>query len=98
MGRNWQPKYKVLCMNCGWKGKRTTSTFHYKCPKCGGYPVHNLIKKKGKVKITDSVTILYGKVSCPDCKEEYHVDSTGKDEILCVNCRKIFTIDWDNAE
>ena len=43
MGRNWQPKYKVRCSKCGWRGKRTAFTAHNHCPKCGAYAVALLL-------------------------------------------------------
>ena len=33
MTRKWQPKLKVMCGSCGWKGKRTKRMFTKKCPK-----------------------------------------------------------------
>ena len=35
MGRNWSPKYSVLCFECGWQSKRTQYTTHNDCPRCG---------------------------------------------------------------
>ena len=35
MGRNWSPKYHVLCDMCGWTGKRTHRGTSNDCPKCG---------------------------------------------------------------
>lgn len=37
MGRNWQPKYKVVCERCGWTGTRTNRMMLKPCPKCGYY-------------------------------------------------------------
>jgi hypothetical protein len=33
MANYWQPKYKVVCTNCKWKGVRRYIT--KPCPKCG---------------------------------------------------------------
>lgn len=37
MGRNWIPKYRVRCSECGWTGVR--GMLASPCPKCGhAYP------------------------------------------------------------
>jgi hypothetical protein len=34
MAGKWRPKYKCVCSNCGWKGKRTDFRMSYYCPRC----------------------------------------------------------------
>ena len=35
MGRNWQPKSKAICSECGWTGIRVRKSVHTKpCPQC----------------------------------------------------------------
>lgn len=34
MGRNWSPKFTVVCSRCGWTGRRTKRTVASKCPQC----------------------------------------------------------------
>lgn len=36
MGRNWIPKFKVVCTNCGWKGVR--GAISPPCPRCKMLP------------------------------------------------------------
>jgi len=42
MGRNWQPKHKVRCSKCEWRGKRTAYTTHNRCPRCSAYAVRRV--------------------------------------------------------
>ena len=37
MGRNWRPKFKCICLKCGWIGTRAHTS--RPCPRCNAYQV-----------------------------------------------------------